>query len=217
MKVNELTDEPKYKLLYKELISSYGYINERSNRMLIKQAFIDVLRNFGTAKNTQGEFQIANAVSVARIIADDLGLDITSIISALLYQMPVSNEADSNVFKKKYGNDTLNIVLKLKQISGIRMDKISIMPENFIQLLLNMSDDIRTILIKLAERINLMRHIRLLSDLEQKQVSVETSNLYSPLAHRLGLYKVKTELDDLAMQHTLPEVYNNRRRAKKIF
>ncbi len=214
MKVNELTDEPKYKLLYNELIISYGYINERSNRMLIKQAFIDVLRHFGTAKNTQGEFHLANAVSVARIIADDLGLDTTSIISALLHNMPVLTEADSNVFKKKYGNDTLNIVLKLKQISGIRMDKISIMPENFIQLLLKMSDDIRTILIKLAERINLMRHIRLLSDLEQKQVSVETSNLYSPLAHRLGLYKVKTELDDLAMQHTLPEVYNNIR--KKI-
>lgn len=214
MEEMEPAENQEYKLLYKKLISSCGYITERTNRLLIKQAYIEVLRHLGDAKNPQGEFQLAHAVSVARIIADDLGLDTVSIISAILQHNPVSSETEKAVFKKKFGNDTLNIVLKLQQISGIRMDKISIMPENFIQLLLNLSDDIRTLLIKLADRVNLMRNIRLLPDQEQKQVSIETSNLYSPLAHRLGLYKVKTELDDLAMQHTMPEVYNNIR--KKI-
>jgi GTP diphosphokinase / guanosine-3',5'-bis(diphosphate) 3'-diphosphatase len=127
----------------------------------------------------------------------------------LLQHLPVSTSIESDAFKKKFGNDTLNIVRKLQQISGIRMDKISIMPENFIQLLLSISGDIRVLLIKLADRINLMRHIDLLSVNEQKQISVETYNLYSPLAHRLGLYKVKGELDDLAMLHTMPEVYNS--------
>jgi guanosine-3',5'-bis(diphosphate) 3'-pyrophosphohydrolase len=207
MKAQDLTENQKFKLLYKELLGSISYITERNNRKLIRQAFIEVLLHFGDARNIQGEFQLAHAVSVARIIADDMELDTTSIVSALLQQMPVSSTADSDNLKKKFGSDTLHIVLKLQQISGIRMDKISIMPENFIQLLLSLSGDIRVLLIKLADRINLMRHINLLSADEQKQISIETSNLYAPLAHRLGLYKVKTELDDLAMQHTLPEVY----------
>jgi len=208
MKKEDLSDIQKYRLLYKELITSCGYITDRGNRKLIKQAFIEVLRHFGDAKNTRGEFQLAHAVSVARIIADEMGLDATSIISALLHHLPVSVSAENESIKKKFGNEPLQLALKLQQISGIRMDKITIMPENFIQLLLILSDDIRVILIRLADRINLMRHISLLSEPEQKQVSVETSNLYSPLAHRLGLYKIKTELDDLSMQHTLPEVYS---------
>ncbi len=207
--MKELTDNQKFRLLYKELLSSCSYIADRSNRELIKQAFIEVLRHFGDSKNTQGEFQLAHAVSVARIIADEMGLDSTSILAVLLQQLPVSTPIESDAFKKKFGNDTLHIVQKLQQISGIRMDKISIMPENFIQLLLSLSGDIRVLLIKLADRINLMRHINLLSVNDQKQVSVETSTLYAPLAHRLGLYKVKTELDDLAMQHTMPEVYQS--------
>jgi (p)ppGpp synthase/HD superfamily hydrolase len=89
MKNQELTDSQKYKLLYKELITSCGYISERSNRQLLKQAFIEVLRCFGNTKNVQGEFQLTHAVSVTRILADDLGLDTTSLLSALQQQIPV--------------------------------------------------------------------------------------------------------------------------------
>jgi len=209
MNHNELTENQKYRILYKELLRSCSYITERNNRMLIKQAFIEVLRHFGNATNTQGEFQLAHAVAVARITADDMGLDTSSIISALLQQMPLTTPQQSETLKKNFGKDTFNIVRDLQLISGIRMDKITIMPENFIQLLLSISGDIRVLLIKLADRINLMRNISLLSAIDQKQVSTETHNLYSPLAHRLGLYKVKAELDDLAMQHTMPEVYNS--------
>jgi GTP diphosphokinase / guanosine-3',5'-bis(diphosphate) 3'-diphosphatase len=214
MKKQELADIQKSKILYKELLSSCNYIMERSQRILLKNAFVEVLQHFGDARNTEGEFQLAHAVSVARITADDMGLDATSIISALVQQLPLSTTVEADAFKMKFGNDTLNIVRKLQQISGIRMDKISIMPENFIQLLLSISGDIRVLLIKLADRINLMRNIDLLSTDQQKQISTETYNLYSPLAHRLGLYKVKGELDDLAMQHTMPEVYRSIR--KKI-
>ena len=209
MKEKKLSDFQKFKTLYKELLSSCSYITERSHRIFIKQAFVEVLRHFGDARNTEGEFQLVHAVSVARITADDMELDVTSIISALLQQLPISTPVEAEAFKKKFGNNTLNIVRKLQQISGIRMDKISIMPENFIQLLLSISGDIRVLLIKLADRINLMRNIDLLSTDQQKQISTETYNLYSPLAHRLGLYKVKAELDDLAMQHTMPEVYHS--------
>ncbi|MEI6059732.1 MAG: HD domain-containing protein [Bacteroidota bacterium] len=193
--------------MYRELIDSCALISERSNRMLIKQAFIEVLQNFGSSRNLHGEFQLVHFVSVARICADEMGLDTTSILAALLQQIPLSTPPESEAFGRKFGKDTLNILLKLQQISGIRMDKISIMPENFIQLLLSLSGDIRVLLIKLADRINLMRNIHLLPEPEQKQVSIETSNLYAPLAHRLGLYKVKSELDDLAMKNAIPEVY----------
>ncbi len=207
MKNQELTGN--YRTLYKELLGSCGYITEKSNRLLIKQAFTEVLNHFGDARNAQGEFQLAHSVSVACIIADEMGLDTSSILSALLQQMPVPAKSENDIFEKKFGKETLNIVLKLQQISAIRMDKISIMPENFIQLLLSLSHDIRVLLIKLADRIHLMRHIDLLPEKEQKQISIETSNLYSPLAHRLGLYKVKSELDDLAMKLSMPEVYHS--------
>ena len=201
-------DINRIKLLYKELIGSCGYISDRTSRILIKQAFIHVLQHYGEARNIQGEFQLTHAVSVARIAADDMGLDVTSIIAALLQQIPVSQGVEQDAFKKKFGSDTLHIVLKLQQISAIRMDKVSIMPENFIQLLMSISGDIRVLLIKLADRINLMRHINILSENEQKKTSQETSNLYSPLAHRLGLYKIKGELEDLSMKYAMPEVYN---------
>ena len=209
MKETELTNKQKYRLLYKQLMASCSYISERHNRMLIKQAFIEVMQHFGEAKNVEGEFQLVHATSVAMIISEEIGLDTNSIVAALSHHIPVSSSSEQEAFKKKFGSDTLSIVLKLQQITGIRMDKISIMPENFIQLLLSLSDDIRVLLIKLADRMHLMRHIRLLPEHEQKQISIETSNLYSPLAHRLGLYKIKTELEDLSMKHSLPEVYSN--------
>jgi len=209
MKIQAPTENYRIRQLYKLLLTSCGYISERNNKVLIKKAFTEVMLHFGDSLNAQGEFQFEHAVSVARIAADDMGLDTTSIISALMQNIPVSQDVDVEKFSKKFGSDTLSIVQKLQQIAGIRMDKISIMPENFIQLLLSLSGDIRVLLIKLADRINLMRHINLLPEKEQKQISIETYNLYSPLAHRLGLYKVKAELDDLAMQHTSPEVYHS--------
>lgn len=209
MRTAELSPEQKYRILYKELVKSSGYIIEPANRKLIKQAFVEVLKHFRDDKNTEGEFQLAHAVSVARIIADEMGMDTGSILAALLQHIPLNDQKETDLLKKKFGHDTLESVLKLKQISAIRMDKISIMPENFIQLLLSLSGDIRVLLIKLADRINLMRNINLLSDEGRKQISVETSTLYSPLAHRLGLYKVKAELDDLSMRYSMPEVYKS--------
>jgi GTP diphosphokinase / guanosine-3',5'-bis(diphosphate) 3'-diphosphatase len=209
MKQHAFKDDNRCKELYKQLLSSINYITERSNRTLIKQAYLESTRFSGDLSHKENEFQLEHSVSVAKIIADDMGLDTTSIIAALSEHLYAANPAESEAFKKKFGNDALNIVLKLQQISGIRMDKISINPENFIQLLLSISGDIRVLLIKLADRINLMRNIDSLLVEEQKQVSNETQNLYSPLAHRLGLYKVKAELDDLAMQHTMPEVYQS--------
>ncbi len=207
MKQEGIENTNRYKSLYKELIGSCGYITDRAGRMMIKQAFTEVFKYFGEDRNIQGEFQLEHSVSVARIAADDMGLDATSVISALLHDMLLVQSAESELFKKKFGSDTLHIVLKLQQISRIRMDKVSIMPENFIQLLMSISGDIRVLLIKLADRINLMRHIDLLPETEQKKISLETSTLYSPLAHRLGLYKVKGELEDLAMKYAMPEVY----------
>ena len=209
MKDINLTNEQIIKILYKELIGSCSYISDRNNLQLIKLSFREAVKHFGEARNSRGEFQLRNAVSVACISANEMELDTTSIIASLLQHLPLPKETESLEFKKKYGENTFVIIQKLQFIAGIRMDKISIMTENFIQLLLSFSGDIRVILIKLADRINLMRIIDTLPAEEQKQISIETTALYLPLAHRLGLYKVKTELDDLAMKHAMPEVYYN--------
>ena len=209
MNPTELVQKRKYHQQYRTLLLSCGHITDRKNRILIKEAFIEVLRHFGDSKNIEGEFQLVHATSVARIVAGEIGLDTTSIVASLLHHIPLSSNSDMEMLKKNFGHETLNIVLNVQSISGIRMDKISIMPENFIQLLLSLADDIRVLLIKLADRMNLMRNIDLLDVQEQKQVAVETSNLYSPLAHRLGLYNIKTELEDLAMRYSIPEVYHN--------
>lgn len=205
MNNQESTEKLKIKLLYRELIGSCGYISERKNRLLIKEAFLRALHFPGNAENNHTQF--IHSVSVACITADELRLDTTSILSVLLQFAPLTSATETDLIKKLFGSDTLEIIKKLQQISVIRMDKISIMPENFIQLLLSISNDVRVLLIKLADRVYLMRHIISLPEQKQKQVSVETSTLYSPLAHRLGLYKVKSELDDLAMKHSMPEVY----------
>lgn len=214
MNVTNLTNEQILRGLYKELIGSCSYINDRNNLKTIKEAYREAVTHFGDARNSRGEFQLRNAVSVACISANEMGLDTTSIIASLLQHLPLPKETESQEFKKKFGESVYVIIQKLQFIAGIRMDKISIMTENFIQLLLSFSGEIRVILIKLADRINLMRIIDTLPAEEQKQISIETTALYLPLAHRLGLYKVKTELDDLAMKHALPEVYSSI--AKKI-
>jgi GTP diphosphokinase / guanosine-3',5'-bis(diphosphate) 3'-diphosphatase len=203
-----------YRRLYRELLNACQHIQIDSHRALIKKAFIEGLSHYRDAKNLHGEFKLVHEVAVARIIAGELALDTDSIVSALLFHIPLETPEKQQEYARIFGKDTVNIITKLSQVSRIRMDKIAIMPENFIQLLLSVSGDVRVILIKLADRVSLMRHIQLLPPDEQKQVALETSGLYAPLAHRLGLYKVKSELEDLAMKYLLPEVYQGL--AKKI-
>jgi GTP diphosphokinase / guanosine-3',5'-bis(diphosphate) 3'-diphosphatase len=191
---------------YKLLMTACRQIGP-PERKKIREAFKDVFSTFKERYRENGEYYFIHSVSVARIIAEEMDLDTTSIISALLLDIPKSQDFDKVKFENKYGKRIADMVLNLNTLSGLRMQKVSINSENFIQLLLTMSIDIRVILIRLADRLNLMRIIHLLPHAAQTQVSLETSGLYAPLAHRLGLYRVKTELEELAMKYAFPEIY----------
>lgn len=192
---------------YKLLLSVSGHITSEADKKLIRHAFEEVITTFGDTVRENGDPYFIHAVSVARIIAGEMELDSTSIICALLQDIPKKPGFDPAGLNKMFGNRISSIVLNLHKVSEIRMHKVSINPENFIQLLLTMSTDFRIILIRLADRLNLMRTIYLLPHSMQVQISQETSALFAPLAHRLGLYRIKTELEELAMQHALPEIY----------
>jgi len=193
---------------FRLLLSASGHISSASDKQMIRQAFEQVIISFGDAVRENGDPYFIHAVSVARIIAGEMELDSTSIICALLQDIPKKTGFDPTELNRKFGPKITSIVLNLHKVSEIRMHKVSINSENFIQLLLTMATDFRIILIRLADRLNLMRTIYLLPGEMQVQISQETSALFAPLAHRLGLYRIKAELEELAMQHALPEVYD---------
>jgi GTP pyrophosphokinase len=193
---------------YKSLLKAIRYIISHDEKRLIRKAFEDVLCSYREEESETGIKGYLHAISVARILAEEMELDTISIVSALLQDIPVRNLQENEQHRHRYSKKILDIVLNLQRISELRMTKISINPEIFIQLLLAISGDIRVILIRLADRLNLMRNINILSHKDQLQISLETSGLYAPLAHRLGLYKIKTELEELAMKYAYPEVYH---------
>ena len=194
---------------YRMLMTSCRYISNPQERKLIRRAFENVLLTFRDNRRETGDLFLSHAISVARIVSDEMELDSTSIISALLQDISPDTPEVRESFAQQYGPRVSGIVSNLRRISVLRMEKVSINPENFIQLLLSMSDDIRVILIRLAERLNLMRIIDALPQQRQQQIAIETSGLYAPLAHRLGLYRIKTELEELSMKHSYPEVYDS--------
>jgi len=205
--LNKLEPIHEVKHHFKLLMEACRYITSAGDHALIRLAFNEVLDTFRDRLRENGDPFFIHAVSVARIIAEEMELDVTCIVSALLQDIQVQTPAIAESLEKRFGKQVLDIVINLHLISELRMDKVSINSENFIQLLLTMAVDIRVILIRLADRLNFMRMIDLLPQSRQHQISLETSGLYSPLAHRLGLYKIKTELEELSMQHAYPEVF----------
>lgn len=152
-------------------------------------------------------YKLNYAAGVVKIAADEIGLDMDSITGALLHFLSSNIDAENKILISRIGETPKQISKKLSQIEALRMDKISIMPENFIQLLLKISDDVRVILLLLADKIYCMRNITSFDESKQRKISTETTSLYIPLAHRLGLYKIKEELEVLAMQYNLPDVF----------
>ncbi|MBK7171837.1 MAG: bifunctional (p)ppGpp synthetase/guanosine-3',5'-bis(diphosphate) 3'-pyrophosphohydrolase [Bacteroidales bacterium] len=211
MKINSITDKDQRKVIrhqYKLLATSCKHITSKQDRKLIRQAFLDGIEIFADQLRENGDPYFIHSVSVAGIVAEEMELDTTSIIAALLEDVPLLDNEKMPDIEKKYGKRVAAIISNLHRITALRLNKVSINSENFIQLLLTMSTDIRVILIRLADRLNLMRIIDLLPQSQQLQVSSETSGLYAPLAHRLGLYRIKNELEELAMKHSYPEIFN---------
>lgn len=194
---------------YRNVIKACKRGLDNNDRRQIRKAFemaVDAHRNM---RRKSGEPYILHPLAVAQICAEEIGLGATSIICALLHDVVEDTDVTLEVIQLNFGHKVARIIDGLTKISGVfeQQDK-SIQAENFKKLLLTLSDDVRVILIKLADRLHNMRTLDSMSAKSQLKIASETQYVYAPLAHRLGLYAIKTELEDLATKYIEPEQYN---------
>ena len=154
-----------------------------------------------------GDSLVIHALNVARIVAGEMGLGVTSIISALLHDTFDNIKLSQEEIRKELGRGIPEILNGFSKISGIESMQSSYQAENFRKLLLSLADDVRVILIKLVERLDYMRNLEMVAEKERLPLVSETYFLYAPLAHRLGFYNLKTELEDLSVKYLEPDNY----------
>lgn len=192
---------------YKDLISNtYRTLDEDQNK-LIRKAFDFALDAHKDQRRKTGEPYIYHPIEVAKITANEIGLGTTSIACALLHDVIEDSEYTYDDIVKNFGVRIGNIVNGLTKISVMNHQNISVQSENYRKLLLTLSEDFRVILIKIADRLHNMRTLQSMAPDKQKKIAAETVYIYAPLAHRLGLYSIKSELEDLSLKYNNPEIY----------
>lgn len=193
---------------YKDLISNtYRTLDEDGNK-LIRKAFDIALDAHKDQRRKSGEPYIFHPIAVAKIVADEIGLGATSIACALLHDVIEDSDYTYEDMERIFGKKIADIVQGLTKISVMNNQNISVQSENYRKLLLTLSQDFRVILIKIADRLHNMRTLESMRADKQKKIASETVYIYAPLAHRFGLYNIKSELEDLSLKYNNPEIYN---------
>ncbi|MFL1013488.1 RelA/SpoT family protein [Flavisericum labens] len=198
---------------YKELLKvSYTTLTD-DDKKLIRKAFEVAMDGHKDQRRKSGEAYIFHPLAVAKIVAQEIGLDGTSIAAALLHDV-VEDSPDYEVkdIEKLFGKTVATIVDGLTKISSLSKEKdmdVSLQAENFRKMLLTLNDDVRVIIIKIADRLHNMQTMDSMRPDKQIKIASETLYIYAPLAHRIGLYNIKTELEDLGLKYTEPDVYND--------
>lgn len=195
---------------YKELLRiSYQTLSE-DDKKLIRKAFDVAVDAHKDQRRKSGEAYIFHPIAVAKIVASEIGLGATSIASALLHDVVEDTDVTVEDIEKMFNPKVAQIVEGLTKIAQVKTDQeISMQAENFRKMLLTLNDDVRVILIKIADRLHNMQTMESMADYKQAKIASETLYIYAPLAHRLGLYNIKTELEDLGLKYTEPIVYND--------
>ena len=195
---------------YKSLLKlSYQTLNE-SDKVLIRKALDIAIDAHSDQIRKSGKAYIFHPISVAKIVASKIGLDAPSIASALLHDVVEDTRYSIHKIEEIFGQEIAKIVDGLTKISKLKKEKIlSIQAENFRKMLLTLNDDIRVILIKIADRLHNMKTLDFLSEEKQLKIASETLYIYAPIAHRIGLYEIKNELEDLSLKYTEPELFND--------
>ena len=195
---------------YKELLRiSYQTLTE-DDKKLIRKAFDVAVDAHKDQRRKSGEAYIFHPIGVAKIVASEIGLGATGIAAALLHDVvedtPISVEDIERLFNPKIAQ----LVAGLTKISQVKKDmNISMQAENFRKMLLTLNDDVRVILIKIADRLHNMQTMDSMPQYKQEKIASETLYIYAPLAHRLGLYNIKTQLEDLGLKYTEPAIYSD--------
>ena len=195
---------------YKNLLKETYQTLSRSDKLMIRKAFNLSVEAHSNQRRKTGEPYIFHPISVAKIVANEIGLGAISIAAALLHDVVEDTAYTLNDIERLFGETVARIVSGLTKISSLKKDKDhSIQAENFRKMLLTLHDDVRVILIKVADRLHNMQTMDAMPAYKQVKIASETLYIYAPLAHRLGLYNIKTELEDLGLKYTEPEVYND--------
>ena len=193
---------------YRVLLKSVKTVLAEEDLVKIRRALDLAVKACGNNLTITGKPEILHALSVATIIAGEMGLGLTSIITALLHDCYDRLDISPEELEKEFGQKVVLILNSFSRISGINSKQLSFQAETFRKLLLSLADDVRVILIKLVERLELMRNLDNAPSEERLPLASETYFLYAPLAHRLGYYNIKTELEDLAVKYLEPEQYS---------
>ena len=203
-----MTDREQIDKAYRQLLEGYLKSNHRRKADIIQKAFNFAMRAHEGQCRDSGEPYMAHPLAVATIVSQEMGLGSTSICAALLHDVLEGTDYTIDDIENVFGKKIAQIVDGLTKISGgIFGDKASAQAENFKKLLLTMSEDIRVILIKICDRLDNMRHLDKQPEAKRYKISGETLYIYAPLANRLGLNTIKTELEDLSFKYEHPEDY----------
>ena len=193
---------------YKDLLKGTYEILSKEDKELIRKAFDIAVDAHSNQRRKTGEPYIYHPIAVAKIVAYEIGLDAVSIASALLHDVVEDTDYTIEDMENLFGETIAKIVNGLTKISRLNKEQdASIQAENFRKMLLTLNDDVRVILIKIADRLHNMQTMDAMPDYKQVKIASETLYIYAPLAHRLGLYNIKTDLEDLGLKYTEPEAY----------
>ena len=195
---------------YKDLLKGAYQSFESSDKKEIRKAFDIALEAHSDQRRKTGEPYIFHPIAVAKIVAYEIGLDSTSIVAALLHDVVEDTDYTLEDIERLFGENVARIVNGLTKISHLKKEQnASVQAENFRKMLLTLNDDVRVILIKIADRLHNMQTMDAMPTHKQVKISSETLYIYAPLAHRLGLYNIKSELENLGLKYTEPEVYTD--------
>ena len=195
---------------YKDLLKGTYEVLSKEDKDLIRHAFEVAVEAHSEQRRKTGEPYIYHPIAVAKIVAYEIGLGATSIAAALLHDVVEDTHYTIEDIEQLFGETIGRIVNGLTKISRLNKEKdASIQAENFRKMLLTLHDDVRVILIKISDRLHNMQTMDAMPAHKQIKIASETLYIYAPLAHRLGLYNIKTELEDLGLKYTEPEVFND--------
>ncbi|MBQ2121376.1 MAG: HD domain-containing protein, partial [Bacteroidaceae bacterium] len=204
----ELKDEEMINAAFQKLVDTYLASSHRRKVDIITKAFNFAKQAHKGVRRLSGEPYILHPIAVAQVVCEEIGLGSTSICAALLHDVEEDTDYTNEDLSNLFGPKVANIVEGLTKISGgIFGDRASMQAETFKKLLLTMSDDVRVILIKIADRVHNMRTLSSMLPSKQYKIAGETLYIFAPLADRLGLNKIKTELENLSFKYEHPEEY----------
>jgi GTP diphosphokinase / guanosine-3',5'-bis(diphosphate) 3'-diphosphatase len=195
---------------YKELLRISYQTLTAEDKKIIRKAFDVAVDAHKDQRRKSGEAYIFHPIAVAKIVASEIGLGATAIAAALMHDVAEDTSITIADIEKMFNPKIAQLVDGLTKIAKVKTDQeISMQAENFRKMLLTLNDDVRVILIKLADRLHNMQTMESMVDYKQAKIASETLYIYAPLAHRLGLYNIKSQLEDLGLKYTEPDVYQD--------